>query len=171
MPDSSGQRPDLAESDAQNGRWIKPSRLAGRQEGVIHRAQLHGMGLTDKQIGRGQDTGVLHELYVDVWTIGHRRVSPTGRLIGALLSCGPHSFLSHRMAAALHKLRPINVRAIEVSVVGGNAPRRPGLTVHRTRHEPDPEELRTRGLLRFSSFLRMLVEVAPTESDEELAGL
>jgi hypothetical protein len=100
---------------------------------------------------------------------GHRNVSSLGHLIAAVLSCGPDSF--HRTAAAVHGLRNINVRAIDVTVVARNAPRRPGLTVHCTAREPAPGEVRKRGLLRFSSVPRMFVEPAKNESDAELDRL
>jgi hypothetical protein len=161
---------DLAESGDQNGRWVKPSQLARQQEGVISRGQLHERGITDRQIGRGEHTGVLHRVYAEVWAVGHANVSPLGHLIAALLSCGPRSFLSHRTAAALHGLRQVNVKAIEVTVIAGNAPRRTGLMLHRTTRLA-PEELRTRGLLRFSSVPRMLIEVAASETDRELERL
>jgi very-short-patch-repair endonuclease len=162
---------DLAESSDQNGRWIKPSERARAQQGVISRRQLHECGITDRQIGRGEGAGVLHELYEGVWALGHRSVSPLGHLIAAVLSCRPDSFLSHRTAAAVHGLRKIDVRAIEVTTVGGNAVRRPGLIVHRTRREPAAGEVRERGVLRFSSVPRMFVEVAKKETDAELDRL
>jgi very-short-patch-repair endonuclease len=159
---------DLAESGDENGRWVKPSRRARQQEGMISRGQLHECGITDRQIGQGERTGVLHRLYEEVWAVGHANVSPLGHLIAALLSCGPRSFLSHRTAAALHGLRQVNVKAIEVTVIAGNAPRRTGLILHRTRTAEEP---RTRGHLRFSSVPRMLIEVAASETDRELERL
>lgn len=137
----------------------------------MSRKQLRALGMSDKQIARDVEAGRLHELHVDVWAVGHPNISPTGHLIAALLSCGPRSFLSHRTAAAVLGLRRINIRAIEVTIVGARAVDRERLTVHRTAKEPDAKELRTRGLLRFSSFARMLVELAPTETDDELDRL
>ncbi len=144
---------------------------AARQEGVIARRQLHRLGFTRKQIARMASNRRRHEVYHDVWAVGHRNISPLGHLIAALLSCGPDSFLSHRTAAAVHGLRAINVRTIEVTVVGTSSPPRPGLIVHRTGQTPAAGEIRTRGLLRFSSVARMLVEVAKTGTDEELDRL
>ena len=88
-----------------------------------------------------------------------------------MLSCGPASFLSHRTAAALHGLRAINVNAIEVTLVAGRTYVRKGLEVHRTAKPPVPEELRSVGHLRYSSFPRTLIELAPRETPAELDRL
>ncbi|MGH2876602.1 MAG: hypothetical protein ACRDLV_10150 [Solirubrobacteraceae bacterium] len=145
--------------------------MAARQEGVIHRDQLRALGISGKQIARQERSGLLHEIYQDVWAVGHRSVSNLGRLIAALLSCGPSSFLSHRTAAALHGLRALNIRAIEVTVVAKHAPARAGLIVHRTDRPPPPGEIRARGLLRLSSVTRVLVELAAREVPAELDRL
>jgi very-short-patch-repair endonuclease len=147
-----------------------PSELARRQEGVVARRQLYERGIDRKQIARQVKRGQLHEIYPDVWALGHRNISPLGHLIAAVLSCGPDAFLSHRTAAAVHGLRKINTRAIEITVVEKRAPTRGALIMHRTRDDP-VMEIRTRGLLRFSSVPRMFVELAKTESDAELDRL
>jgi very-short-patch-repair endonuclease len=147
------------------------SQSAARQEGVLSREQLHALGLSDKQIARRERNHELHELYADAWAVGHGNVTPKAHLIAALLSCGPASFLSHRTAAALHGLRAINVNAIEVTLVADRTYVRPGLEVHRTAKPPHPQEIRTVELLRYSSVPRLLIELAPRETAEELARL
>src|ERR1700761_5795908 len=119
---------------AQNGPDLPQS--AARQEGVLARWQLAKLGLSRKQIARLEKNGGLHEMYHDVWAVGHRNVSPLGHLIAAVLSCGPDSFLSHRTAAAVHGLRTIDVRAIQVTVVATSTPVRRGLILHRTDRQP-----------------------------------
>ena len=147
------------------------SQRAAPQAGVISRDQLHGLGLNDEQIARRERSGDLFELYTDVWAVGRRDVTPKGHLIAALLSCGPTSFLSHRTAGAPDGLRPINIRAIEVTVVGARAYSRPGLIMHRTANPPAPQDLRTVGHVRYSAVPRMLIELAPRETPEELDRL
>ena len=137
----------------------------------MSREQLRDLGYNRRQIALREKNGELHELYHNVWAVGHRNVSPLGHLIAAVLSCGPNAFLSHRTAAAVHGLRKIDVRAIEVTVVGTSTPVRPGLILHRTDRKPAKGEVRERGLLRFSSVPRMFVEVAKTETDAELDRL
>jgi hypothetical protein len=164
MSDSEHERSEKRSSSAQ-------SDLARRQEGVVGRRQLYELGVDKRQIVRREKSGELHEIQPDVWAVGHGNVSPHGHLIAALLSCGERSFLSHRTAAAVHGLRPINVRAIEVTVVARRAPARGALTVHRTANQPQAGDVRERGLLRFSSVPRMLIELAPRETPAELDRL
>lgn len=147
------------------------SQSAASQDGVISREQLHKLGVNDKQIARRERNGDLHELYSDVWAVGHRNVSAKGHLIAALLSCGPASFLSHRTAAALLGLRAVNVQAIEVTLVAKRTYVRPGLEIHRTATAPLPQDLRTVDHLRYSSLPRVLIELAPRETPAELDRL
>ena len=147
------------------------SQSAARQEGVVSREQLHRLGFGDEHISRRERKADLHQLYTDVWAVGHANITPKGHLIAALLSCGPASFLSHRTAAALHGLRAVNVHAIEVTVVANRTYERPGLEVHRTAKPPHRKEIRTVGLLRYSSVPRLLIELAPREAPDELDRL
>lgn len=162
--------PDSVESDALQWQKIKQSALAGRQEGVLHRDQLRALGLSDKQILWRVRHDALHEIYGDVFAVGHRNISKLGHLVDALLSCGETAFLSHRTAAAVHGLRPINTQAIEITVVGNSVPRRPGLIVHRTHKPPHKDDLRARGPLRFSSVARMFLEIAAHEKPASSRG-
>jgi very-short-patch-repair endonuclease len=64
----------------------------------------------------------------------------------------------------------VNVRCLEVTVVGSEAVRRPGLTVHSTACVAE-DEVRTRNGLRVSSLPRLLVESARTEPRKEIDRL
>jgi hypothetical protein len=87
--------------------------LAGRQHGVITRAQLEALGFTRAQVARRVAQGRLHRLFHHVYAVGHRRIVDRAHLLAALLSLGPKAFLSHRTAAAVWGLRAVNLRAIE----------------------------------------------------------
>lgn len=111
----------------------------------------------------------MHPLYRNVYAVGHMALVPRAYLLAALLSLGSSSFLSHRTAAAVWGLRPINTHEIDVTVPGaGVRPRSDGLRVHRTRYA---EDVRTNGHLRASAPVRMLVELAPRETPAELERL
>jgi hypothetical protein len=138
---------------------------------VVSRTQLRDLGFTDNQIRRMVRDQWLHRHHQNVFAVGHARVSDQAHLFAALLSLGARAFLSHRTAGAVWGLRSINVHAIELTLVGSAARPRDGLTLHRVRTEPHPDDVRTRGQLRVSSVPRMLVELAGRETPAELERL
>jgi hypothetical protein len=150
------------------GRKVHPR---GVQARLVTVAQLIEQGLTDKQIRTRVANGYLHRVHQGVFLVGHPQMDRDTRYRAALLATGPRSFLSHRTAAAMLGLRAHNVRLVEVTVAGAGGRRRPGLTVHRTRQQPVRDELRTTNGLRHSSFARVLVELAPIETETELVRL
>ncbi|HET8976754.1 MAG TPA: DUF559 domain-containing protein, partial [Solirubrobacteraceae bacterium] len=133
--------------------------------------QLYELGFTARQIHGMLAAGRLHPLHRGVYAVGHRRVVDRGRLLAAQLSVGDRCFLSHRTAAAVWGLRPVNTHDIELTVVGGSARRRTGLTIHRTHDAPDPRDARLNGPLRVSSVMRLLIELSPRETPAELERL
>jgi hypothetical protein len=143
--------------------------LAARQDGLIDRQQLLTLGFSPRQIDYRLLRHRLFLIYPNVYALGHPRITPRARLRAALLSVGPAAFLSHRSAPAVLGLRPINVRAIEVTIIGSGGRRRNGLIVHRST---DGEDIRTTADgLRHSGILRALIELAPRETRQELARL
>jgi very-short-patch-repair endonuclease len=144
---------------------------AARQLGVVSRADLYELGLTYEQTRRLVRQGWLHPLHRDVFAVGHRGVVDRGHLLAALLSVGPAAFLSHRSAAGVWGLRPINTHDIELTVPGTGGRKRTDLTIHRTKDEPHPRDVRQNGDLRVSSALRLLVELSPRETPAELERL
>jgi very-short-patch-repair endonuclease len=169
MPGADGGFDRIGRND--HPREVDISRLADRQEGLISMEQLKELGFSYRQIARRVDLGRLHPRFPGVFSVGRQRLAPLGHLLAAQLSAGPTSFLSHRTAAAVHGLRSINVRDIEVTIPGTGGRHRDGFTVHRCREEPHPDDLRTRGLLKLSSVLRLLVELCPRETPAELERL
>ena len=144
---------------------------AARLHGVITREQLFAIGLNPRQVDHLLNNGRLHPLHRAVYAVGHTRLAPDAHLRAALLACGPTAFLSHRTAAGVLGLRPLALTAIEVTIPGPKANKRPGLIVHRTTSAPHRHELRKESELRLSSVPRLLVELAPVETEHELERL
>jgi hypothetical protein len=142
-----------------------------RQGGAVGIGQLQDLGFSQEQVDRLVDGGAFIRRHRGVLIDARAPATRRGQLFAALLAFGTGAFLSHRTAAALHGLRAINVRAIEVTVVSGHTPKHPGLIAHRTRAAPIPDEVRVRDGLRFSSVSRMLIELAPRETRAELDRL
>jgi very-short-patch-repair endonuclease len=110
------------------------ARLATRQYGVISRAQLRALGLSDGGISARAARGALHRTHHGVYAVGHTRLVPRGRWMAAALACGTDAVLSHAAAGALWELRASEALTIDVTVPGtGGRERRKGLRVHRAR--------------------------------------
>jgi very-short-patch-repair endonuclease len=112
--------------------------LATRQHGVISRAQLRALGLSDSAIGRRVGAGRLHAIHRGVYAVGHLVLGARGRYMAAVLACGPGAVLSHASAAALWGLRPSAAVTVDVTVPRtGSRARRPRLRIHRPLAVPD----------------------------------
>src|SRR3954454_7582661 len=74
--------------------------LATRQHGVVSHRQLLELGLGAAAIQRRLRAGSLHRVHRGVYAVGHRRLSPQGKAMAAVLACGRGAVLSHRSAAA-----------------------------------------------------------------------
>jgi hypothetical protein len=88
-----------------------------------------------------------------------------------LLAAGEGAFLSHRTAAAVWGLRETSTRRIDVTLAGGCRRSRGSLVIHRTALQPTTSEVRTKNGLRVSSVPRLLIELASSESAQELDRL
>src|ERR1700712_1223549 len=86
----------------------KPGRrvaaIAGRQHGLVTRAQLRKAGLSDTGVARELQRGRVHRIYRGVYAVGHTGLSREGRWMAAVLACGGDAVLSHRSAAELWRL-------------------------------------------------------------------
>jgi hypothetical protein len=143
-----------------------------RQGGAASLTQLAECGYDRNAVGRLVAEGVILRRHQGVYVSALAPLLPRGELFAALLACNDMAFLSHRAAAALHGLRPLNLRAIEVTITSGHTPRRrEGLIVHRTSRQPLPDEVRVFDGLRIASFSRTLVDLAGRETHKELARL
>jgi very-short-patch-repair endonuclease len=154
--------------------------LAGRQHGVVTRAQLAAVGISSSAVGRWAAERRLHRLHRGVYAVGHPILTVDGRRMAAVLAAGPGAVLSHASAAALWEIRRTSATRIDVTVrsTGGRA-RRPGLRIHRaptlradeiTEHHGIPVTTTSRTLLDLAATLpRRALERALDEA--EVQGL
>jgi hypothetical protein len=122
-----------------------------RQAGAASTAQLHASGLGDNAIARLVARRVIERRHRAVYVDALAPLASRGHLFAALLACNETAFISHRTAAAIHGLRPLNVHAIEVTVVADHTPRHDGFIVHRTSRVPLPGEVRELDGLRIAT--------------------
>jgi len=161
----SGQKGSLSARDR------AMSSLAGSLDGVVSLLELFELGFTYEEVRRRVARGVLHPKYRGVYAVGHPKLTARGELRAALMACGDTAFLAGRTALADCGLRPLNLHAIEVTVMADHTPRHPGLIVHRTSREPHRGEVQTRYGLRISSVPRALIDQAAKETPAELLRL
>jgi hypothetical protein len=105
--------------------------MAGRQYGVVSRAQLTALGVTRGHIQRRVGSGRLLRLHPGVYAVGHRAPRREAPWLAAVLACGDGAVLSHRSAAVLWQIADRERPRPEVTVRARR--RTPGLVVHRGR--------------------------------------
>jgi very-short-patch-repair endonuclease len=135
-----------------DGRQIGPwrrreralSRLATRQHGVVARRQLIELGFGDEAIKLRLDAGRLNSLHLEVYAVGHMRLSRNAYWLAAVLAYGDAALLSHRAAATLWGLANSRFRAVDVTApVGWQGPsRRAGIWIHRCKLHPEDRDER-----------------------------
>ena len=80
---------------------VRVARFAGRNRGVVSRAQLLALGRSSTGIARWIAAERLHRLLSGVYLYGHPVPPPLAWETAALLATGPSAVLSHHSAAAL----------------------------------------------------------------------
>ena len=88
--------------------------LASRQQGLVSRAQLRELGLSDRGISGATGRGWLRPVFRGVFSVGHEHLTVYGRLLAATMACGEGSVVSHGTAAWLLGLRERLPEAVEV---------------------------------------------------------
>jgi len=116
------------------GRRERVRGLARKQAGVVTRAQLHHVGVSDDAIQGWIKTGYLTRVVPKVYAVGHDAPSDEANLWAAVLYAGPGAMLSHASDAHHLGLIMYPPRTIHVSTPRAKVPSIPGLiTVHTER--------------------------------------
>lgn len=139
--------------------------LAGRQHGVVAAWQLLRLGVGRRLVEGRIARGLLHPLHRGVYAVGHAAVGANGRLLAAVLACGPGAVLSHRSAAGVWGLMPRLAIYPEVT-----APRRshplPEIVARRSSLRPD--EVDAVDGIPVTSVARTMLDVAPLVDERGL---
>jgi very-short-patch-repair endonuclease len=131
--------------------------VAARQYGVITHAQLVDCGLGRNQIEHRARVGHLQRIWRGVYAWGHRELTREGRLLAAVLACGPKAVASHRAAAARWELLMSDL--LEVTVPGrGTRARRAGIRLHRARRL-DPADVTVKDGIPLTTVARTIVDL------------
>src|SRR5262249_51441858 len=121
--------------------------LAGRQWGVVGRAQLLALGLGNSSLGVRVKQGRLVRVHRGVYAVGHAVLRLEGWWMAAVLACGLNAVLSYLSAAHLLEMRRTSPDRIDVTTPnrGGRKPPR-GVILHRTRDLPPEDVMVFRGI-------------------------
>jgi len=132
--------------------------LAGRQYGVVSRAQLVEIGMSRSAIDRRIRTGRLHLLHPGVFTVGHRVICREGCWLAAILHAGEGAVLSHRSAAELWGVCRVRDRGpIDIS---SRRSSRSSALIRRHQIDHTPDELTIRRRIPVTTLARTLFDVA-----------
>jgi very-short-patch-repair endonuclease len=105
--------------------------LAAKQQGVVSRAQLLGLGASAAAIQRRQSCGRLHPVHRGVFLVGHVARAPHATEMAAVLACGEGASISHRSAAFVWQITDRPPAEVDVMVPVDWAARRRGIAPHR----------------------------------------
>lgn len=120
--------------------------------------QLRRIGLRPAATRERVAAGRLHRVHAGVYAVGHPVLALEGRLLAAVLACGPEAFLSHRSAAQLWGLLS-NTSAIDVSSPLRTGRLLEGISVHRCG-TATPLDVTTRKGIPCANVARTLVDLA-----------
>lgn len=144
------------------------ARLATRQQGVVARRQLIGLGLSAAAIDHRVRTSRLLVVHRGVYAVGHQALTDLGRMRAALMAAGPSAVRSHTTAAVVWNLLSSLPPFVEVTVTRKGPRSRQGLVVHETRRQP---EVRTIDSLPVTAPLRTLLDLSATQPPRRLERL
>jgi very-short-patch-repair endonuclease len=145
---------------------VRVWRRAEGQWGAISTRQLLECGVTRSTIGRWVDVGRLHSYDHGVYMLGHRRVVPEARGMGALLYAGLDAVLSHLAAAWVWGLEDHLPARIDISVS-----RRVVSTRLVRAHEAPLLDRAVRSGLPVTGVARTLLDCAAVQQPKRLARL
>jgi very-short-patch-repair endonuclease len=169
LPDSSGAR--RAQRDALKARDAAVAALAAEQEGVIARAQLLDLGVTESQIKERTDR-TLWPVGPAVFALGHPGIKRRGLGKAVLLQAGDQAGLSHLSAGRLWEMVPAGQKGpVHVSLLH----RRkiippPGVVIHRPP-TLTAEDLVEHNGLRVVTPERTAIDLLPTSTVAEITRM
>jgi len=130
--------------------------LAGAQHGVVARRQLVELGLAPSAIEYRIAHGRLHALHRGVYAVGHQALRREAHWMAATLITKT-AVLSHRSAAAVWGIRPVDRERIEIIVPRWLAPR-DRLEIRQARLAAD--EVTTQSGIAVTTAARTLLDLA-----------
>jgi very-short-patch-repair endonuclease len=133
--------------------------VAARQHGVVSRAQLRSLGLSDDEITDRGASGYLQPIFRGTFAVGHCAISRQGRMLAAVLACGKGTVLSHGSAAELIGLWDKQPSVVDVIPPDWSGRKIDDIRWHRVRF-PRADEIEVRAGIPCTTASRTLVDMA-----------
>lgn len=136
--------------------------FAESRHGVVTTAELAAFGLGRAAVARRAREGRLFRVHYGVYSVGRPDLTPAGRRMAAVLTCGPTAVLSHRSAAAHHGLVEDHRERFDVTVKAPARRPRPGIRLHSSTTLTAPDITTVDGI-PCTSVARTLVDLGDHE--------
>ncbi len=141
--------------------------IARTQQGMITRAQLREVGVSDSLVRYRAHVRRFTRLHQGVYSLHPPPYTREQRWLAAVLACGPDAVLSDLTAATLWGVTEVTPR--EIHVTCGRRRIRPGLVVH--KREVDPVDRKIRNGIPCTCMARVLIDVAAQLDEDGLEQL
>jgi len=141
--------------------------LAEQQHGVVARWQLIAIGLGRDAIRYRAKVGRLHRIHTGVYAVGHRKLTPQGHRMAAVLAYGPDAVLSHWSAAAQWGFGQSRWK----TDVTTPSSRRSRKTIRAHTAHLHPEDRATRDGIPVTSVARTILDLAAQSSEAQITRL
>jgi very-short-patch-repair endonuclease len=143
--------------------------LAGRQHGVLTRAQLRRSGLSDDQIDGWVRGGRIRRVARGVYAVGAAPISERGRILASALASGRGAIVSHRSAAFLLGIGERSPRVVDVIPPRQGGRKVDGIRFHDVARPVRQELVRVHGIV-CTNVARTVVDLAGVYGEEGLRG-
>jgi hypothetical protein len=143
-------------------------KLFREQHGVVYRAQLLRLGMTDRQFHYRLETGAWLQVYPGIYRSAARPVTFAQQLLAAHFAAGPQSVASHDSAAWLWGLLPHPPGRPTLTVPPRLHPQPSGVKIHRLDLDRTPVSYRR--TIPCTNPLRTLVDLAATASHQTVVA-
>jgi very-short-patch-repair endonuclease len=141
--------------------------VAGRQHGVITRAQLRHAGLSDDQVDAWARGGRIRRVSRGVYTLGAVPISERGRIQAAVLASGREAVASHRSAAFLMGIGERSPRVVDVIAPRQGGRRIDGIRFHDVAYPGRDELVHAYGIV-CTNVARTAVDLAGVYGEDGL---
>jgi very-short-patch-repair endonuclease len=137
---------------------LRLAKVAAEQRGIVRRADAARVGVTDRDVDRLLEVGLLVGVHPGVYRHAAVAYDQTAQLLAAVWAAGRAAVASHRSAAWLWQLRDVPRWRPEVTLPGRTRKPVRNVSVHRT-DRLDPQDVASVGGVPVTTVARTLLDL------------